>query len=90
MAKFLANAKISEIHGQARMVNGRLIVPMFHPAAALHQPSLKPLIIADFQLLPKALEQVKKDSRKFEVQETPPKEVPAQPEEGPAEQLSLF
>jgi DNA polymerase len=90
MGKFLPNARISEIHGKPRMVNNRLIVPMFHPAAALHQPSLKPQIIADFQLLPKAVEQVKKDSKKFIVNETPVAETPAPPDEGPAEQLSLF
>jgi DNA polymerase len=88
MGKFLPNARISDIHGQARMVNNRLIVPMFHPAAALHQPSLKPQIIADFQLLPKAVEQVKKDSRQIPVAEVPPTE--PSPDEGPAEQLSLF
>jgi uracil-DNA glycosylase len=90
MAKFLPNARISDVHGQARLVNGRLIVPMFHPAAALHQPSLKPQVIADFQLLPKALEQVKKDIKKFTVVETPKEETPDETEEGPVEQLSLF
>ena len=44
--------KISQIHGQAKPVNNRLIVAMYHPAAALHQPSLKNLIIQDFQKLP--------------------------------------
>lgn len=51
MAKFFGNVKISQIHGQAKPVNDRLIVAMFHPAAALHQPSLKNLIIQDFQKL---------------------------------------
>jgi DNA polymerase len=88
MGKFLPNARISDIHGQARMVNDRLIVPMFHPAAALHQPSLKPQIIADFQLLPKAVEQVKKDSRQIPAAEVPHEDPAA--DEGPAEQLSLF
>lgn len=90
MGKFLPNAKISEIHGQPRMVNNRLIVPMFHPAAALHQPSLKPQVVADFQLLPKAVEQVKKDSRKYEVIDTPVEEPPAPEDDNSAEQLSLF
>jgi DNA polymerase len=90
MSKFLPMTKISEIHGQPRMVRDRLIVPMFHPAAALHQPTLKPLLIADFQLLPKAVEQVKKDSKKFDVVETPVEEPPAKTEEDSAEQLSLF
>ena len=88
MAKFLPNVRISDVHGQARMVNNRLIMPMFHPAAALHQPSLKPQIIADFQLLQKAVEQVKKDSRKIPVIELPPQETA--PDEGPTEQMSLF
>jgi DNA polymerase len=90
MAKFLPNARISDIHGQARMVRDRLIVPMFHPAAALHQPSLKPQVIADFQLLPKAVEQVKKDSKKFNMIEAPAEETPVQPDKDSAEQLSLF
>lgn len=52
MARFLPNAKISEVHGQSYHIKGRLIVPMFHPAAALHQPSLKPAIERDFSRLP--------------------------------------
>jgi len=52
MARYLPNAKISEVHGQAFHVKGRLIVPMFHPAAALHQPTLKPSVERDFARLP--------------------------------------
>jgi len=52
MARFLPNAKISAIHGMAMNVKGRLIVPMYHPAAALHQPSLKASIEADFTNIP--------------------------------------
>ena len=52
MARFLPNAKISVVHGQARMVDGRLVVAMFHPAAALHQPSLKQSVVEDFKKLP--------------------------------------
>ncbi len=52
MARFFPNARISDIHGQARMVNGRLVVAMYHPAAALHQPSLRREIEADFARLP--------------------------------------
>ncbi len=58
MARFFNNAKISAIHGQARWVRGRLVVPMYHPAAALHQPSLKATLQQDFANLPKWLEQV--------------------------------
>ncbi|MEX1248608.1 MAG: uracil-DNA glycosylase [Anaerolineales bacterium] len=52
MARFLPNAKISEVHGQAVRVRGRLVVPMYHPAAALHQPSLRSTVVADFARLP--------------------------------------
>jgi len=52
MARFLPNAKISEVHGQSMRVRGRLVVPMYHPAAALHQGSLKPTLERDFAALP--------------------------------------
>jgi uracil-DNA glycosylase len=55
MAKFFPYAKISQVHGQAMQVRGRLIVPMYHPAAALHQPSLKTLVESDFQKLPQLI-----------------------------------
>jgi DNA polymerase len=55
MAKFLPTAKISEAHGRPVWVRDRLIVPMFHPAAALHQASLKATIEADFARLPELL-----------------------------------
>ena len=48
MHKFLPNARISQAHGQAVRVKGRLVVPFYHPAAALHQPSLRPTVEADF------------------------------------------
>ena len=57
MAKYFPNAKISQTHGQAMQVRGRLIVPMYHPAAALHQPSLKPIVEKDFACLPKLIAQ---------------------------------
>lgn len=57
MAKFLPNAKISEVHGRAMNVRGRLIVAMYHPAAALHQRSLRPILEADFAKLPELIAQ---------------------------------
>jgi uracil-DNA glycosylase family 4 len=52
MARYFPNARISSVHGRAQPVNGRLVVPMYHPAAALHQPALRSAIEADFQRLP--------------------------------------
>jgi len=59
MNKFIPNAKISAIHGQMKKVGERFIIPMFHPAAALHQPQLKPAILADFAKLPNQLQQAR-------------------------------
>jgi DNA polymerase len=55
MGRFLPNAKISDVHGQAMNVKGRLIVAMYHPAAALHQQSLKPTLEKDFSRLPELI-----------------------------------
>ncbi len=52
MSHFMTYAKISDVHGQAMRIKGRLIVPMYHPAAALHQRSLRPVIEKDFSRLP--------------------------------------
>jgi len=57
MAKFILNAKISQVHGQPRQVDRRFIVPMYHPAAALHQPSLQSYIERDFAQLPQLIAQ---------------------------------
>lgn len=52
MAHFIENGKISYIHGHPRQINNRLIIPMYHPAAALHQPSLKEVLLSDFSKIP--------------------------------------
>jgi DNA polymerase len=78
MARYFPNARISRIHGQPAEIDGRLIVPMYHPAAALHQPSLRETVQADFAKLPSLIK------GKAPVQEIED-EKPADPE-----QLSLF
>jgi uracil-DNA glycosylase family 4 len=60
MGKFMPGVKISAVHGQMRKVGNRYVIAMFHPAAALHQASLKPAILADFAKLPQLLEQARK------------------------------
>lgn len=57
MAKFFPHAKISQVHGRAMQVRGRLVIPMYHPAAALHQPSLKATVESDFAKLPELIAQ---------------------------------
>ncbi len=55
MAKFFPGERISKIHGQPKEMGKRLIVPMYHPAAALHQSALRATIQEDFDSLPKLL-----------------------------------
>jgi uracil-DNA glycosylase len=60
MGKYMPGAKITAVHGQMRKVGDRYVIAMFHPAAALHQASLKPAVLADFAKLPQLLEQARK------------------------------
>lgn len=82
MANFFPNGKISDIHGQAMKARGRLIVAMYHPAAALHQYSLKSAIEADFSHLP---EMIAKATQMPEYREEQPQQEKKEPK-----QLSLF
>ena len=59
MGLFFKGVKITEIHGQMRKVGDRHVIAMFHPAAALHQLSLKSVIMADFAKLPKLLQEAR-------------------------------
>jgi DNA polymerase len=84
MARFLPNAKISGVHGKSFNVRGLLVVPMYHPAAALHQPSLKSSVVADFALLPSLIEQAM-DAPPLEQEEDPEQDDRQEPK-----QLNLF
>jgi len=59
MARFMPGARIGAVHGQMRRVGARFVIDMYHPAAALHQGSLKPTLLADFARLPQLLEQAR-------------------------------
>ena len=59
MGLFFKGAKITQIHGQMRKVGERFVIAMFHPAAALHQQSLKSTIMEDFARLPELLEEAR-------------------------------
>ena len=59
MGLFFKGAKITQIHGQMRKVEDRFVIAMYHPAAALHQLSLKSTIMADFAKLPELLKEAR-------------------------------
>lgn len=88
MNKFIPGAKISAIHGQLRKVGDRFVIPMFHPAAALHQAALKPAILADFAKLPEQLKEARAALGRIDTAEKK-KEAAVQQAEQP-KQLSLF
>ena len=49
-------ARRFEVKRWAPWINGRLIVPMYHPAAGLHQAKWRPVIMKDFAQLAKMVE----------------------------------
>jgi len=77
MAKFYPEGRIGQMHGQARLMEGRVVMAMYHPAAALHQPSLRRVVEEDFARLPEILKHVEKLPEAEEPPESP-------------QQLSLF
>ena len=81
MSRFFPNQAISRIHGKPREANGRILVPMYHPAAALHQQRLRGTIIDDFRALPEMLERARV-SRAGSVESSE--------EQSPAQQMKLF
>jgi uracil-DNA glycosylase len=79
LARFLPGTPIGKVHGQGRKLNNTWVVPMYHPAAALHQGSLRKTIEDDFKKIPAYLEQARKEPAAPEpVQETPAEPEPAQ------------
>ncbi|MDA1061744.1 MAG: uracil-DNA glycosylase [Chloroflexi bacterium] len=59
MARWFSGATISRIHGQPQRFGDRLVMPMFHPAAALRRGDLRAVIAADFAQIPRLLEQAR-------------------------------
>ncbi len=68
------------------MVNGRLCIAMFHPAAGLRDPRRKEELKADFKKIPLIIAEAERRAaeRKPKAPEPPPQN------ELPPEQLSLF
>ena len=63
MACFLPGMKIGDMHGQAQRVTmdglDLLVIPLFHPAAALYNGSLRQTLIDDFMKVPAIIRQLK-------------------------------
>ena len=59
MSIWFPDEKISQIHGEVKNIDGRLIMPMYHPAAALRNGSLRKTIQNDFLKIKKLLVEIK-------------------------------
>ena len=74
MARFIPGQTIGRVRAKARQVEGRTIYPMYHPAAALHNGSLRSVIEDDFRAIPSLVEQA----------------LPPEDPKPPAQQLDMF
>lgn len=93
MNHFFPNAKISRVHGQSREIDDRVFMPMYHPAAALHQQSLRQVILDDFAGIPAALEQARRSrasSQPGNLTPTPGDETQPTTSPSTTEQIRLF
>ena len=84
LEKFIKGEAISRIHGVLRNIDGQLVLPMYHPAAALHRAELRPTVLQDFQQVPLALAAARQNSATL-----PPTETTLQVDE-PPQQMKLF
>jgi len=77
MALFFPGKSIGKIHGQAKEENGIIYFPMYHPAAALHQWTLRQVIEEDMLKITKLLADAKGVIEKEE-------------DEPPIQQMTMF
>lgn len=75
---FPKNVRISKIHGEPKRADGRIYYPLFHPAAVLRNPNLRPVMEEDFKRMLTLLEEIEKAGGSLD-------EDPSEPQ-----QLSLF
>ncbi len=84
MARYFPNGKITQIHGQAKIENGRAYYPLFHPAAVLRNPDLQPKMEADFKRIPEVLEKIR------QMRGAGQKPPASAGDDAPPKQMSLF
>ena len=65
MEYFLPDVRISEVHGEPKWIqlgdHKLVVVPLYHPAAALYNGSLRQTLIDDFQRLPEIVRQLNEE-----------------------------
>ncbi len=61
LTQFLPREMISRAHGKLRRWNGIAVFPLYHPAAALRQQSMRQFLEEDIRQLPAILERLRGD-----------------------------
>ena len=56
LGKFLPGETISKNHGKPRQIGNLIVYPIYHPAAALRQHTLRTVLEQDFQAIPSLLQ----------------------------------
>jgi DNA polymerase len=82
MARWFPADRISRIHGQERTFGDRMVMPMYHPAAALRTGAVKVQLEADFARVPEVVAAAER--MRIEAAAPPPPEYQA------PDQLPLF
>ncbi len=72
---FPKNARITRIHGQPRRADGRIYYPLFHPAAVLRNPNLRPTMEADFRRMLDLLKEIEEAPGSIDDEPPPPKQL---------------
>jgi DNA polymerase len=55
LRRFAPDVAIADVHGHVLQRDGRALFPLYHPAAALHNPRLRPTLLDDARALREAL-----------------------------------
>ena len=87
LSKFFPKESISKARGKAMNVDGRMVYPIMHPAAALHRQELRKVIEDDFKGIPGLLAGV--SDSPFEGPQAQDSQDQG-PKEEPARQLNMF
>ncbi len=87
MGKYFPKDSISRVRGRVRTKDGQRVLPLLHPAAALHQASLRNSIEQDFQVIPQALREAREQPLPVS---SPPPDGIAAAATPPDRQLSMF
>jgi uracil-DNA glycosylase family 4 len=62
MSVFFPSLRITQAHGKALRSKGRVYMPLYHPAAALYNGSMRATLLEDFARIPVILEKLRDEN----------------------------